>query len=171
MIGRGPDPIDPTLMSVPAETIHMADANEVTMDKEELDAFLGRGGTGVIAFATDDGDPPYALPVSYGYDEGHGGFYFRLAVTAGSQKAPVLDRPVTFVAFEDTDDGWRSAIATGELQEVTDAEHESSALQAMWAVEIPMVEVFERPTREIDFRYFRLVPDHLTGRRETRRQP
>lgn len=146
----------------------MAEPNEVTMEDEELIDFLGRGGTGVLSFATDAGEPPYALPVSYGYDEGHGGFYFRLAVSGDSEKAPVIDRPVTFVTYEETDDGWRSAIATGDLQEVTDAEYDSSALQSMWAVEIPLFEMFERPTREIGFRYFRLVPDQLTGRKEAK---
>lgn len=146
----------------------MAETSEVTMDEEELAGFLGRGGTGVLSFATDAGDPPYAIPVSFGYDEGHGGFYFRLAVPSDSGKAPVLDRPVTFVAYDETDDGWRSVIATGELQEVTDADYDSTALQAMWAVEIPLFEMFERPTREVTFRYFRLVPDQLTGRKEAK---
>lgn len=138
------------------------------MEDEELADFLGRGGTGVLSFATDAGEPPYALPVSYGYDDAHGGFYFRLAVPGDSEKAPVLDRPVTFVAYEETDAGWRSAVATGELQEVTDDEYDSSALQSMWAVEIPLFEMFERPTRELGFRYFRLVPDQLTGRKEAK---
>lgn len=140
------------------------------MGGEELERFLEPGGTGVLSFATDPEDPPYALPVSYGYDVDHGSFYFRLAVPSESGKEPVLDRPATFVAYEQVDEEWRSVIATGALEEVTDAPYTSSALQGMWSVEIPLVEMFERPTRELTFRYFRLVPDRITGRKESPRR-
>lgn len=138
------------------------------MEDEELAGLLGRGGTGVLSFATDGGEPPYSLPVSYGFNEASSDFYFRLAVPAGAEKADVLDEPVSFVAYERADDGWRSAVATGRLEEVTEADYDSSALQGMWMVEIPIVDIFEREPEELTFRYFRLDPERLSGRKETR---
>jgi len=146
----------------------MQEPSPIAMDDEELVDLLGRGGTGVLSFSTDGGEPPYALPVSYGFNEVSMDFYFRLAVPAGAGKADVLERPVSFVAFERTDAGWRSAVATGRLEEVTEADYDSSALQGMWLVEIPIVDIFEYEPKEITFRYFRLPPDRLSGRKETK---
>ena len=146
----------------------MAESSPIAMDDEELVELLGRGGTGVLSFSTDGEEPPHALPVSYGFNEASFDFYFRLAVPSGAAKADVLDQPVTFVAYERTDDGWRSAVAAGRLEEVTEAAYDSSALQGMWMVEIPIVDIFEHEPKEVSFRYFRLVPDRLSGRKEIR---
>ncbi|WP_440008233.1 pyridoxamine 5'-phosphate oxidase family protein [Halomicrococcus sp. SG-WS-1] len=138
----------------------------VQMSEAERDAFLGNGGTGVISFATETGEPPFTIPVSYGYHEGVGDFYFRLSFPPDSNKEAVVDRPIAFVTFDETDDGWRSIVATGELEEVTDAPYESVAVQGMWAVRIPLVDVFDRPPEELTFRNFRLDPETFTGRKE-----
>jgi nitroimidazol reductase NimA-like FMN-containing flavoprotein (pyridoxamine 5'-phosphate oxidase superfamily) len=145
----------------------MVDLSSVEMDEEESKEFLERGGTGVLSFSTGAGDPPYSLPVSYGYDEMHGQFYFRLAFPADSAKEELHTNAVSFVTHRETDGGWKSVVATGELEEVSETDYDATALQGMWTVEIPLVEIFERPTKEITFRYFRLVPDQLSGRKET----
>lgn len=146
----------------------MGASNAITMDDDELAELLGRGGTGVLSFGTGAGEPPYSLPVSYGYNEAAADFYFRLAVPSDAGKVDLLDEPVSFVTYEQTDDGWRSALAIGRLEEVTEADYDSSALQGMWRVEIPLVDIFEHDPREVAFRYFRLDPERLTGRKETR---
>ena len=143
---------------------HMQGLRWVQLSDRELDDFLGTGGTGVLSFGTDGDDPPFSIPVSYGYDAGS--FYFRLAFPPNSGKESVVDNPVAFVAHRETDDGWRSAVATGRLEDVTDMDYESAAVQAMWAVDIPEVDVFERPPEDVSFRQYRLVPDRLTGRKE-----
>ena len=140
------------------------------MGEEELNEFLGRGGTGVLSFSRGADQPPYSLPVSYGFNEASGDFYFRLAFPADAGKADVVDAPVSLVAHAREEDGWRSAVATGRLEELAEEDYDSSALQGMWRVEIPLVDVFERDPREITFRYFRLDPDDLTGRKEVRGQ-
>lgn len=38
----------------------------------------------------------------------------------------------------------------------------------MRAVDIPLVDAFDRPTSEVTFRFFRLDPDDLSGRTEPR---
>lgn len=56
------------------------------MSEEEIDEFLGRGGTGVVAFATEADEPPVAIPVSYGYNADIEAFYFQLSVPGRTGK-------------------------------------------------------------------------------------
>ncbi len=136
------------------------------LSEDELSAFLGNGGTGVISFSTSSDDPPYSLPVSYGFNTDVNHFHFRLAFPPGSEKESLVAQPVTFVTHRQTDDGWRSAIATGSLEDLSDEPHESSAIQERWGVDIPLIDIFEDAPEDITFRQFRLAPDKLTGRKQ-----
>lgn len=137
----------------------------VRMSDEERDAFLGNGGTGVLSFSTGD-DPPYSLPMSYGYDADTEHFHYRLSFPEGGGKDHLVDRPVTFVTHRRTDEGWRSVVATGELEELSELPYESTARQERWNVTIPLVDIFGEPPDEMSFREFRLVPETLSGRKE-----
>ena len=143
----------------------------VQLSDDERDEFLGRGGTGVLSFSRAPDEPPFLVPVSYGYNAGLTSFYFRLAFLPNSEKATLVDKPVSFATHAETDDGWRSVVASGDLEEVTDVPYDSSAAQGMWAIQIPEVDVFDRPSEDITFRYFRLVPERLTGRKEVQSEP
>ncbi|MFB6131024.1 MAG: pyridoxamine 5'-phosphate oxidase family protein [Salinigranum sp.] len=136
------------------------------MSDDERDRFLGTGGTGVISFSAGADGPPYAVPVSYGYDPVTSRFYFRLAFGPESGKRRVVGRPASFVVYGRTDAGWRSVRATGTLEEVTEAAMDSDVVDAIRRVSIPLVDAFDRHPREVTFRFFRLLPDELTGRRE-----
>ncbi|MFC6758080.1 MULTISPECIES: pyridoxamine 5'-phosphate oxidase family protein [Haloarcula] len=136
------------------------------MSEDELTAFLGHGGTGVISFSTSRDDPPYATPVSYGFNADVKHFHFRLALPPGSEKESLVAQPVSFVTHNQTDEGWRSVVATGSLEDLTNEPHESSAVQERWGVDIPLVDIFEEPPTDVAFRQFRLVPDELTGRKQ-----
>lgn len=138
----------------------------VQMTDAEMGDLLGDGGTGVLSFATAEGESPFSIPVSYGYDDGSRQFYYELSLLPDSGKATILESPVTFVVHDETDEGWRSVVATGELDRVGDLRYESTAVQGMWAVDIPRVDVFDRPPADVTFRTFRLVPDRITGRKE-----
>jgi nitroimidazol reductase NimA-like FMN-containing flavoprotein (pyridoxamine 5'-phosphate oxidase superfamily) len=138
----------------------------VQMTDEELNDFLGIGGTGVISFSTDGSDPPFSLPVSYGYYAETGDFYFRLALPPNSGKEELLDRAVSFVTYEETDEGYRSVVASGQLEEVGELPYDSAVAQRMWDVDIPVVDIFDQPPEDVAFRYFHLDPDSLTGRKE-----
>ncbi|MFC4357157.1 pyridoxamine 5'-phosphate oxidase family protein [Halobium salinum] len=149
----------------------MDDVRSVRMDEETRNEFLGTGGTGVVSFAPDEaGEAPFSLPVSYGYDAESGDFYFRLATGPDAGKADFVDRrtPVSFVAYETLDGRWESVVATGRLEEVTEAAIDSDVVQAMRNVEIPLVDVFDRHPREVEFGFYRLVPEEVTGKREAR---
>lgn len=138
----------------------------VQMTDDEMAEFLGDGGTGVISFSREGDDPPFSIPVSYGYDESSEHFYYRLSLLPNGEKVEVLESPVTFVVHGQTDEGWRSVVASGRLERVADSPYESVAVQGMWAVRIPKIDVFDRPPEDIDFSTFRLIPERLTGRKE-----
>jgi hypothetical protein len=138
----------------------------VQLSDDERDEFLGDGGTGVLSFATARDGPPVSIPVSYGYFADADSIYFRLSVPDDSRKKSLVDNAISFVVHRETDAGWRSVVATGRLEAVDDAPYESAALQGLWAVDIPTVDVFERPPSEIPYETFRLIPDELTGRKE-----
>ncbi|KAA9396189.1 pyridoxamine 5'-phosphate oxidase family protein [Haloarcula sp. CBA1130] len=143
----------------------MAVDNPVTMTDEERDAFLDNGGTGVLSLAAGD-TPPYSVPVSYGYDAPTTTFYFRLAVGAERSKGELDDRPATFVTYHETEAGWQSVVANGRLEDVEREGIETETLDGLEHVDMPIIDIFERPTREVDFEFYRLAPDNLTSRAE-----
>ena len=143
------------------------ESGPVELDREEREAFLGSGGTGVLAFSTEGADPPHSIPVSYGFDATDETFYFRLAVGPDREKVQYLDRGVSFVVHRRADDHWQSVVARGRLEDVDDEAIGTEALAGLGRSHIPMFDVFGRPTREVSFEFFRLVPTDLTGRRES----
>ncbi|WP_226013444.1 pyridoxamine 5'-phosphate oxidase family protein [Halomicrobium salinisoli] len=143
----------------------MPEDTPIEMDEEERDEFLGNGGTGVLSLSTPDDDPPHAVPVSYGYDQTESTFYFRLA--AGESKGDLDGRPVVFVVHGDGDDRWRSVVARGHLEDVDNEDIATETLDGLDHVDIPLVDIFHAPTREVDFEFHRLVPDELTARIES----
>lgn len=146
----------------------MTESASVKMDEKERDALLGTGGTGVLSFGTDDGAAPHAIPVSYGYDPEEGVFYFRLATGADSAKSEPADRPVTFVVYGTDEGDWHSVVATGRLESADEEGVATESLSGLERVHIPLFDTFEQPVRAVTFEFFRLVPDELTGRRESR---
>ena len=146
----------------------MSAPDPVTMDDAERDEFLGVGGVGVLSLSHENGEyePPHSVPVSYGYDEHEETFYFRLSVGADSEKPPLTDRAVTFVTYDTVDDQWHSVVASGRLERTTDSDISTESLAGLDRVGIPLVDIFGRPTADVQFEFYRLVPDSLTGRRE-----
>jgi uncharacterized protein len=146
----------------------MHDSRWHQMTESEVDELLGQGGTGVLSFAATTDTPPVSIPVSYGYNEDNGTIYFQLSVPPGSRKAELVDRNVSFVTYAETDDGWRSVVATGPLHGTEDVPYASTTIQGMWGIKMPRVDIFEQPREELTFREFYLVPETMTGRKEVR---
>ncbi|WP_255195442.1 pyridoxamine 5'-phosphate oxidase family protein [Halorarius litoreus] len=145
----------------------MDDASQVVMDADAVTEFLGTGGTGVLSLSAGD-EPPISRPVSYGFDEETGWLYFRLAVGPDSEKAAALGSSgASFVTYEETDDGWRSVLATGRLAWVEADEDVTEVLAGLGRVHIPLFDVFDSDTRDLEFRFVRMDPDSLTGRAQT----
>ncbi|MUW14210.1 pyridoxamine 5'-phosphate oxidase family protein [Halorubrum sp. CBA1125] len=145
----------------------MSDTESATMDPDERNAFLGTGGTGVIAFSSSDSESPHSVPVSYGYDRSETTFYFRLSVGPDSDKGDVAGRHVTFVVYRQQDENWQSVIAKGQLEETTEASVATDSLEGLRQVHIPLVDIFGRPVKDVPFEFYRLVPDEMTSRKES----
>ncbi|ELY58710.1 pyridoxamine 5'-phosphate oxidase family protein [Natronolimnohabitans innermongolicus] len=137
----------------------------VQLPSDERAEFLGDGGIGVLSFGTDEAEPPASLPVSYGYLDEPEHFYFKLSFPPGSSKSELVGNPASFVVHGERDGTWHSVVASGTLEELANLPPESAAVQRMWAVSIPTVDIFDRPREEIPFHDFRLVPDSITGRK------
>ena len=141
----------------------MSEDSHVEMDDEVRDEFVGTGGIGVISLSTSEDDPPYSVPVSYGYDASESTFYFRLAAGPSGSKGELDGRPVAFVTYGD-DDGWKSVVARGRLEDIHDEEITTETLAGLDRVDIPLVDIFNVPLRQVEFEFYRLVPEELTGR-------
>lgn len=137
------------------------------MDSEERDEFLGNGGTGVMSFSTEPDTPPHSIPVSYGYDATEANFYFRLAVGPESGKGDPTERTVSIVIYDETDDTWRSVVASGQLEATDEKAIATETLAGFERVQIPIVDIFGRPSKDVPFKFYRLVPDEITTRKES----
>lgn len=161
--------IDGTLFVIRGDVLYMADSDPHRLDAGERDAVLGDGGVGVLAFATPSGDPPHSLPVSYGYDAADAALYFRLAVGGDREKADLLDRPASFTAHHEGEDGYESVVAGGTLDAIDEPDLDTTTLDGLSRVEIPLFDVFERDPRETTFAFYRLDATDATGKRELQR--
>jgi|AntRauTorcE11898_2_1112593.scaffolds.fasta_scaffold25726_2 nitroimidazol reductase NimA-like FMN-containing flavoprotein (pyridoxamine 5'-phosphate oxidase superfamily) len=138
------------------------DPDDLTAD--ERSELLGTGGVGVLAFDTDAGAPPHAIPVSYGFDPVEEVFYFRLSVGPESAKGDVANRAVTFVVHGADDEYW-SVVAQGRIVSTDEADVSSESLAGLDRSNIPIVDAFDAPVDELTFEFVRLDPDELTGLR------
>lgn len=137
----------------------------VEMHPDDRDEFLGDGGTGVIALSNPDEESPQAVPVSYGYDAVESTFYFRLA---GQSRDDLTDRPVSFVVYGQQN-GWRSVVAHGRLEDVEAEGIATDSLAGLERVDIPLVDIFHSPLLDVDFDFYRLDPTEITARVEAPR--
>jgi hypothetical protein len=149
----------------------MRSSEPTELGSAEREEFLGTGGTGVISLSTAAEEAPHSIPVSYGYDPAETTFYFRLAVGSESGKEGTLDRPVSFVVHGSIDGAMASVVANGRSEGTTDNGIASETLDGMQRVRIPLFDIFGKPSGEVDFEFYRLVPEELTGRRESSTAP
>ncbi len=142
---------------------------DVHMDETECVELLERKRTGVISLATRPEEPPHSLPVSFGYDTVESTFYFRIADTRDSEKGDLHDRAASFVVYDhgSETEQYRSVVAQGILEETTDEGIATETLDGLERVSIPFVDIFGDPPSEVDFTFYRLVADQLTGRKES----
>lgn len=143
----------------------MADKESVRLGDEERDELLGSGGTGVISFSTEVEEYPYTLPVSYGYDAAETAFYFRLA-ERDENREQLHQRPVSFVTHTQEGGQWQSVVAAGRLQSTTEEGIETATLEGLERVSIPFVDIFGEPMGNVNFAFYRLLPEELEARKE-----
>lgn len=146
----------------------MNEEREVELTPEAVDAFLGRGGTGVLSLARDD--VPYATPVSYGYAPEGRQFYLRLGFGSASEKREFVEasREARLVTYRRDEGGWTSVVATGTLTPVDPDAMTVEVANVLREAEPPLVDVWEEDPDDVQFQVYRLDPDELTGRTTAR---
>ena len=86
------------------------------MDAEEIGGFLSSQGAGVLGLS--DGDVPYLIPMSFGYD-GEDCLYFTFVVGEDSKKQSLThgtDRAAFLVYRAPSPFQWQSVFLTGTLE-------------------------------------------------------
>ena len=131
----------------------MTTDGSAAMDDAAVTAFVGQGGTGVLALAAED--RPYATPVSYGFEPAAKTFYLRLGFRDGSEKRAFLERSAEarFVIYDRDATGWTPDIAT-----------------TLRDAELPLFDLWDEPTESLRFQIYRLDVESLTGRTTINRE-
>lgn len=133
---------------------------------------LGRNTNGVLAVSGDDGYP-YAVPLSYIYNDG--AIYFHTAKSGHKLDAIRLNDKASFCVVDKDEivpakmtSYFRSVIAFGRVAEVTDADAKRDIMRLMNAKYSPIVSAAETEA-EIDIQWsalcvLKLEIEHLSGK-------
>lgn len=142
------------------------------LSAEEVSAALERGTSGVLALYGDDGYP-YAVPISYVYDDGK--IYFHCAKTGHKLDAVRRDARASFciidkdeVVSEKYTTRYRSVIAFGKIYVMEDAAEKRKAIE-MLAVKYAPEDTPERRHESIEREWNTLCMlemsiEHMTGK-------
>ncbi|MFP4188026.1 MAG: pyridoxamine 5'-phosphate oxidase family protein [Halobacteriales archaeon] len=138
------------------------------MEKGEAVDYLREMGVGTLAFGSDKGG--YAVPMSFGYDAPNNECVFQFGFGDGSEKQTYIetDNPVTLAVHDrESVDDWRSVLVRGSLERIPSDEHTRAS--AVFAAQAKMVsvDIFEREMNEMEFEWYRIDVDSITGRRGT----
>ena len=142
------------------------------LSKQDTEAVLARRTSGVLAVSGDDGYP-YAVPLSYVYENGK--FFFHCALTGHKLDAIARNRKVSFCVIDkDTivpekfTTHFRSVIAFGTMRVVADEKEKRAALEKIAGKYSPD-ESDESREKEISGALNRvcileLAVEHMTGK-------
>lgn len=145
----------------------MATNSEVEMSASDVDAFLARHETGVLSLAR--GDVPYAIPVSYGYDDTSREVFVRLVSTVDSEKRAFLasEPDARLVVYEDVGGEYTSVVGVGSLERIDVDELTPETIAQYGETRRPLFEIWADGKPDLDIELYRFDPDRLTGRRVT----
>lgn len=138
---------------------------ETLLSDSEIDSFLSRHETGVIALAREGNS--YAVPISYGYDSRRREFYLRLVSNPESKKREFLkSTPHTrLVVYEEDDPVYTSIVATGRLNEISRDELTTEHIEQYGEAKRPLFEIWGESLSALNVRLYRLDPEELSGRK------
>ncbi|MFD1563741.1 pyridoxamine 5'-phosphate oxidase family protein [Haloarchaeobius amylolyticus] len=142
----------------------MAIEQETEMTDAEIDDFLSRHETGVLSLAR--GNKPYAIPISYGYDDDERAFYMRLVSTPESEKRQFLESSPQgrLVVYDEADSSYRSVIATGTLESIDPAALTPEEIAQYGEAKRPLFELWAEGKEDLRIELYRLEPATLNGR-------
>jgi nitroimidazol reductase NimA-like FMN-containing flavoprotein (pyridoxamine 5'-phosphate oxidase superfamily) len=141
----------------------MTTPTATAMDALDIGDFLAARETGVLAIAK--GASVYAIPVSFAYEEDGPAVYFRLGYGPDRQKRAFVEGgdEASLVVYDDTDEGWKSVVAEGHLEVVSESQLDAAIEEAVNGLEIPFFEIHRRPAAELAVSVVRLHVDKLSG--------
>lgn len=144
----------------------MALAEETEMGDTAVDTFLGKRETGVLSMAR--GDNPYAIPISYGFDEDRRTFYFRLVSTPDSEKRAFLESnpAVRLVVYDQNERGteYWSVVVSGELEHIDPDELTVEDIEQYGRAKRPLFEIWGQEKTDLDIGLYQLRPEEISGR-------
>lgn len=137
------------------------------LSSEEIDTLLVRNGTGVLSLV--DGDRPYPIPMSFGYDPHEEFLVMQLGSGETSRKLASLKTTPKAAAcvYEETQDDleWQSVVLEGSLVEVTDERIERGYLAlAANAQFAPDVTVWGERLDEVELHLYELDVERRGGK-------
>lgn len=134
------------------------------MSDAEIDAFLGRHETGVLALARED--EPYAIPISFGYDSTDRTVYLRLVSTPESEKRAFLASAPSarLVVYDGTETAYQSVVATGRLEQVSPDELTVEHIEQYGEAKRPLFEIWADSKADLDIELYEFDPETLSGR-------
>lgn len=143
---------------------YMATKSEVEMSDAEVDALLARHETGVLSLARED--TPYAIPISYGFDEASREAFLRLVSTPNSEKRRFLasDPQARIVVYEEAGEEYRSVVGVGTLHRVDLETLTPETIAQYGETRRPLFEIWAEGKSDLDIELYRFTPDRLTGR-------
>jgi nitroimidazol reductase NimA-like FMN-containing flavoprotein (pyridoxamine 5'-phosphate oxidase superfamily) len=133
------------------------------MDERAIDDLLRSAGWGVLSLA--DGDEPYSLPVSTGYDGENVYFVFIRDSPTNTKFEFVGDGKTARLLVTDVGGrfNWRSIAVTGTLRAVAPDSDEWATLMDALTDNAWFSPDFERAEGVREFQGWRLVPDEVRG--------
>ena len=142
----------------------MATRSEVEMTDAEVDALLSRHETGVLSLARDE--VPYAIPISYGFDEESREAYLRLVSTPDSEKREFLasDPKARIVVYEEDGEEYASVVGVGTLRRIDLDELTPESIAQYGRTRRPLFEIWSEGKSDLDIELYRFEPERLTGR-------
>ncbi len=143
----------------------MAIDKETEMTDAEVDEFLGHRETGVLSLAR--ADDPYAIPISYGFDEENRVFYMRLVSTPDSEKRSFLESTplARLVIYDEAESSYQSVIANGTLESIEPSELTPDQIAQYGDARRPLFEIWAEGKDALDIELYKLDPETLNGRR------
>lgn len=135
------------------------------MDKEAIAEYLERTGVGTLAMGDETGG--YGIPMAFGYDRDNKRAIFQLSFGEDSLKEQFITdgARMSLSVFDwEAYDDWRSVVARGSFHRIPEEDNTVPAGIFASYSKIASPEVFREELKHLDFDWFELRIDDLTGR-------
>lgn len=131
------------------------------MSDGEVEALLRERGAGVLALT--DSTETYAVPQSFGYDEGT--IYFHFVSRPDSEKETFMQttESATFTVFTESIPA-RSVVVRGSLERIPPTDHHDAMSAIAANATVPALDTVGDGLEELSMDYYRLSPREMTGR-------